>query len=94
MSSCVRPGVRDVRASAARPVSALMSDDLPTFDRPAKAISGAPIGGKPSERAAAKTNSHSPANSLRPASIQSGATVPSLIRSASSPGCSSWGTAW
>ena len=75
MSSCVRPGVREVRASAARPVSALMSEDLPTFDRPAKAISGAPIGGKPSERAAAKMNSHSPANSLRPASVQSGATV-------------------
>ena len=42
MSSCVRPGVRDVRASAVRPVSALTSEDLPTFERPAKAISGAP----------------------------------------------------
>src|ERR1700722_15573977 len=42
MSSCVRPGVREVRASAPRPVSALTSEDLPTFDRPAKAISGGP----------------------------------------------------
>ena len=41
MSSCVRPGVREVRARLERPVSALMSEDLPTFDRPAKAISGA-----------------------------------------------------
>ena len=93
MSSCVRPGVRDVRASAARPVSALTSEDLPTFERPAKAISGAPTGGKPSARAAAKMNSHGPANSLRPASVQSAATVASLIRSASSLGSSSWGTA-
>src|ERR1700722_17656697 len=46
MSSCVRPGVRDVRASAVRPVSALTSEDLPTFERPAEAISGAPTGGQ------------------------------------------------
>ena len=71
ISSCVRPGVRDVRASDLRPVSALMSEDLPTFERPAKAISGGPIGGRPSERAAAKKNSQGPANSLRPASVQS-----------------------
>ena len=72
MSSCVRPGVREVRARPERPVSALMSEDLPTFERPAKAISGAPTGGRPSERAAAKMNSHGPAKSLRPASVQSG----------------------
>ena len=46
MSSCVRPGVCEVRASAWRPVSALTSDDLPTLERPAKAISGAPTGGR------------------------------------------------
>ena len=86
MSSCVRPGVCDVRARLVRPVSALMSEDLPTFERPAKAISGAPTGGRPSERAAAKKNSHGPANSLRPASVQSGAPGASLIRSASWPG--------
>ena len=73
MSSCVRPGVREVRARLRRPVSALMSEDLPTFERPAKAISGAPTGGRPSERAAAKMNSQVAPNSLRPASVQSGA---------------------
>ena len=71
MSSCVRPGVCDARASAERPVSALMSEDLPTLERPAKAISGAPIGGRPSERAAAKKKSQGPAKSLRPISVQS-----------------------
>src|SRR3546814_7990381 len=40
LSSCVRPGVLDVRASEFRPVNALSSDDLPTLDRPANAISG------------------------------------------------------
>src|SRR6185437_6810856 len=45
MSSCVRPGVREVRASALRPVSALIRLDLPTFERPAKAISVPRIGG-------------------------------------------------
>ena len=39
ISSCVRPGVREVRASALRPVSALIRLDLPTLERPAKAIS-------------------------------------------------------
>ncbi len=48
LSCCVRPGVCEVRASALRPVTALISDDLPTFERPAKAISGTPIGGRPS----------------------------------------------
>ncbi len=66
MSSCVRPGVRDVRARADRPVSALTSEDLPTFERPAKAISGGPAGGNPSDLAAAKMNSQGPAKSLRP----------------------------
>ena len=41
ISSCVRPGVLDVRASALRPVSALIRLDLPTFERPASAISAA-----------------------------------------------------
>ena len=39
-SSWVRPGVLEVRARALRPVSRLSSDDLPTLERPAKAISG------------------------------------------------------
>ena len=36
----------DVRAKVWRPVRALIRDDLPTLERPAKAISGGPIGGK------------------------------------------------
>ena len=39
ISSWVRPGVCEVRASALRPVSALIRLDLPTLERPAKAIS-------------------------------------------------------
>ena len=38
MSSCVRPGVCEVRARALRPVSALTRLDLPTLERPANAI--------------------------------------------------------
>ena len=38
-SSWVRPGVFEVRASALRPVSALIRLDLPTLERPANAIS-------------------------------------------------------
>ena len=71
MSSCVRPGVFDVRARPERPVSALMSEDLPTFERPAKATSGGPTGGRPSGCAAAKKKSQGPAKSFRPASVQS-----------------------
>ena len=40
LSSRVRPGVFDARARSRVPVSALMSEDLPTLERPAKAISG------------------------------------------------------
>ena len=40
LSSWVRPGVLDVRASAFRFVRAFRSELLPTFDRPANAISG------------------------------------------------------
>src|SRR3546814_5407344 len=45
-SSCVRPGVTEVRASALRPVSAFRSDDLPTFERPANATSGTAASGR------------------------------------------------
>ena len=41
----VRPGSDDVRARWLRPVSALSNEDLPTLDRPAKAISGRSIAG-------------------------------------------------
>ena len=69
ISSCVRPGVCDVRASARRPVSALIRLDLPTLERPAKAISTPRIGGSASTEPAAQANCQSPANSLRPASV-------------------------
>src|SRR3954464_15821370 len=53
---CVRPGVLLVRASARRPASALMALDLPTFERPAKATSGGPGGGRSAMRPAARRN--------------------------------------
>src|SRR5829696_4228453 len=68
LSSCVRPGVCEVRASVLRPVSALTRLDLPTFERPAKAISTPFIGGRLSKRLAAQVKPASPANSLRPGS--------------------------
>ena len=69
ISSCVRPGVCEVRASALRPVSALIRLDLPTFERPTKAISTPCIGGSRSIVPVAAMNCQSAANSLRPASI-------------------------
>ena len=45
LSSRVRPGVFEARARSFMPVSALISDDLPTLERPAKAIS-APVDGR------------------------------------------------
>jgi hypothetical protein len=44
---CVRPGVLEKNASRRRLVSALMALDLPTFERPANASSGASCGGRP-----------------------------------------------
>src|SRR5262245_26883200 len=52
----VRPGVLLVRARPRRPASALMALDLPTLERPAKAISGGPSGGRSAGRAAARRN--------------------------------------
>src|SRR6266700_183785 len=54
----VLPGVLDVRANACRPVSALISEDLPTLERPAKAISG------PVDRAAPPTRRARPRTSI------------------------------
>ncbi len=54
LSCCVRPGVCEVRASALRPVNALMSEDLPTLERPAKAISSPRGGGRSVAFAAAQ----------------------------------------
>src|SRR5262249_7704961 len=53
----VRPGVRDVRARPCRPTSVLITDDLPTLERPAKAISGGPSGGPLSGPTARASNS-------------------------------------
>ena len=39
LMSCVRPGVFETLASCLRCASALISADLPTFDRPTKATS-------------------------------------------------------
>src|ERR1700693_5664051 len=72
INSWVRPGVCEVRASALRLVSALIRLDLPTFERPAKAISTPAIGGSDSKEAAADRKRHSAANSLRPVSVSSG----------------------
>src|SRR6185369_8080974 len=69
ISSCVRPGVLEVRAKALRPVRALIRLDLPTFERPAKAISRPATGGKSPTEAQARENVHCPANSRRPVSI-------------------------
>src|SRR5882757_6071694 len=69
ISSWVRPGVCEVRASALRPVSALMREDLPTLERPANAISSPAIGGSVSIEGEAQIKCQSPANSFRPCSI-------------------------
>src|SRR6185312_14632334 len=71
ISSWVRPGVFEVLASALRPVSALIRLDLPTLERPAKAISMPCIGGNVSIEGEAQKNCQSPANSFRPDSISS-----------------------
>src|SRR5215211_1041749 len=90
LSCCVRPGVFEMRASVRRPVSALTRLDLPTFERPAKAISSPVIGGRLSIALAAQTNPASPAKSLRPGS-RSGAVMTEL--SGAMPGLASEGGA-
>src|ERR1700683_3961279 len=84
MSSLVRPGVFEVRANARRPVSALIRLDLPTLERPANAISGAPMGGTESSPPAAEIKSHAPANRRRPASI-SAAEKSAMVSALCSP---------
>src|SRR5215475_1160599 len=84
ISSWVRPGVCEVRARLLRPVNALMREDLPTLERPAKATSMAPIGGSVSIEGAAHLNCQSPAKSLRPCSI-SFASMSAVMRSVPGP---------
>src|SRR5215469_2774280 len=69
ISSWVRPGVCEVRASIRRPVSALMRLDLPTLERPAKAISAPVVAGTAAREPAAARNCQGVAKSLRPVSI-------------------------
>src|SRR6187399_977520 len=84
ISSWVRPGVCEVRASPLRPVSALIRLDLPTLERPANATSMLAIGGRVSIEGEAQTNCHSPAKSFRPSSI-SFASGSSVMRRLSIP---------
>src|SRR3954469_23301236 len=79
ISSCVRPGVWEVRASALRPVSALIRLDLPTLERPAKAISIPSVDGSACSDEAAERTSHSPAKNLRAASSSSEVKAPVFI---------------
>ena len=67
LSSCVRPGVFEVRASAFWPVMALSRLDLPTLDLPANATSGLSGGGRASTSTTPSRNSHPRANSHLPA---------------------------
>src|SRR2546430_7964087 len=92
ISSWVRPGVCEVRASALRPVSALIRLDLPTLERPANATSMPAIGGKVSIEGEAQKNCQSPANSFRPCSINF-ASISVVMRRP----CHSWswpGSSW
>src|SRR6516164_6634937 len=68
-SSWVRPGVREVLARLLRLVSALIRLDLPTLERPTKAISSPLMAGSEAVEPAADTKRHPGANSLRPAPI-------------------------
>src|SRR5467141_4797554 len=68
-SSCVRPGVCEVLARPLRLVRALMRLDLPTLERPTKAISFPFIAGREAVEPAAETKRHSGADSRRPAPI-------------------------
>jgi hypothetical protein len=73
--------VLDTRASALRPVSALISEDLPTLERPAKATSGPRASGSCAIVMAPAKNSHSLANSNRPRSSAAGLKVSSAAGS-------------
>src|SRR6185295_18410088 len=72
-------GVLEVRASPCRPTSALMRLDLPTLERPAKAISTRSGPGRKSRLGTLRTNCHGRANSASPAASCSGVTVDGLM---------------
>src|SRR5690606_19097714 len=73
-----RPGVLDVRASPFLPTSALISDDLPTLERPAKAISAGPSGGRNLSDGTPRMNTHGWLKRPRAASLSTG-VVTSVI---------------
>src|SRR5690606_2884144 len=77
--SCVRPGVEDARARFFRLTSAFSNVDLPTFDRPAKAISVGPSGGSVAIETTPSMKSHWPLKRMRPFSIASSVTAPTLF---------------
>src|SRR5215813_3197914 len=79
-SSWVRPGVCDVLARPLRLASALMRLDLPTLERPTKAISSPRMTGSEAVELAAEMKRHSGANSLRPAPISLAVKVSAGIR--------------
>src|SRR5258705_7437757 len=84
-SSWVRPGVCEVLARPLRLVRALMRLDLPTLERPTKAISFPFIAGREAAEPAAETKRHSGANSRRPAPISPLVKAPPGIGAVGSP---------
>src|SRR5882672_3849859 len=72
LSSCVRPGVLEVRASPRRLTRALIRLDLPTLERPAKAISCRSAAGRNCSSGTLLTNCHGRLNSASPAASSSG----------------------
>src|SRR5581483_4401081 len=71
LSSCVRPGVLEARARPRCRTSALNRVDLPTFDRPAKAISRWSSAGRNCRSGTLLRKRHGRANSASPAAISS-----------------------
>jgi len=67
MSSCVRPGVRDVARERRAAGQRVDERGLADVRAASEGDLGRPSGGNPSARAAAKMNSQGPANSFRPA---------------------------
>src|SRR5215470_7746762 len=75
LSSCVRPGVFEVRARAFWPTRALISEDLPTLERPAKAISMPTGDGRDAIELLPARKRHGLAKSSRPASRASAVSL-------------------
>ena len=77
----LRSGVFDVRASPFLPTSALIRDDLPTLERPAKAISGGPSGGRNFIAGTPRMNTHGRVKTPdRAAGAAAGSSVMRVVR--------------